>query len=199
MRKIKLEEYKNMKTRSLILKGNFHHFSPLLQDEYIPHQTSNNKSVLYKTTESDLFFGKTLVSDLKLKDPKLEKDQFLTLRRSDGENIDFLRHSPSYIGGHIRARYVVREFSLIFHQLNKLMKEEEKTKIWNNNIEEQAINIWSRLQGLIWEFNSHSLHLKNDLSTIVNQDISKIMQIIYYSNLKGIFYLAMKNWTPDQN
>ena len=76
MRKMKLEEYKNMKTRSLILKGNFHHFSPLLQDEYTPHQTNDNKSVSYKTIESDLFLGKTLVSDLKLKDPNLEKDQF---------------------------------------------------------------------------------------------------------------------------
>ena len=66
------------------------------------------------------------------------------------------------------------------------MKEEEKAKIWNNNIEEQATNIWSRLQGLIWEFNSHSPHLKSYLSTIVNQDISKIMQIIYYSNLRQI-------------
>ena len=130
-----------MKTRSLILKGNFHHFSPLLQDEYTSHQTNNNKSVSYKTIESDLFLGKTLVNDLKLKDPKLEKDQFLTLRRSDGENIDFLRHSPSYIGGHIRARYVVREFSLIFNQLNILMKEEEKTRIWNTNIEEYMVKI----------------------------------------------------------
>ena len=79
---MKLEEYKNMKTRSLILNGNFHHFSPLLQDEYTPHQTNDNKSVSYKTIESDIFLAKTLVSDVKLKDPKLEKDQFFTLRRS---------------------------------------------------------------------------------------------------------------------
>ena len=79
------------------------------------------------------------------------------------------------------------------------MKEEEKAKIWNNNIEEQATNIWSRLQGLIWEFNSCSLHLKSDLSTIVNQDISWIMQVIYNSNLKNILYLAIDNCTPDRN
>ena len=58
MRKMKLEEYKNMKTRSLILKGKFHHFSSLLPDEYTPTQTNDNKSIPYKTIESDLFLGK---------------------------------------------------------------------------------------------------------------------------------------------
>ena len=145
---MKLKEYKNIKTRSLILKGKFHHFSPLLPDEYTPTQTNDTKSIPYKTIESHLFFEKTLVSDLKLKDLKLEKNQFSTVRRSDGENIDFLRHSPSYIGGHIRAKYVVRQFSLIFHQSDKMMRGEEKTRTWNMNIEEQATNIWSRLQNL---------------------------------------------------
>ena len=55
------------------------------------------------------------------------------------------------------------------------------------------------IQGLIWEFNSCSLHLKSDLSTIVNQDISWIVQVIHHSNLKNIFYLAIENWTPDQD
>ena len=94
---------------------------------------------------------------------------------------------------------MVRQFSLIFHQLDKMMREEEKTRTWNKKIEEQATNIWSRLQNLIWEFNKCSLNLKSDLSTIVKQDISWIMQIIYHSHLKNIFYLAIENWTPDQD
>ena len=54
------------------------------------------------------------------------------------------------------------------------------------------------VHGLIWEFNSNSLNIKSDLSTLINQDISWVMNIIYYTRkLKNTFYKVINKWTPD--
>ena len=84
-----------------------------------PTQLRNIKSKLYK--------GATRIKNiLNTSSFSFSTNSFLTLRKTKGLTKDFLSHTPPFIKRHIRARYVVKKFSFLYLNLDRLLKQSPK-------------------------------------------------------------------------
>ena len=137
--------------------------------------------------KSKLYTGGTKIKNVLHANPlNFSTKSFLTLRKSKNLTKDFLSHTPTFIKGHIRARHIVKKFSFLYLNLDKLLKQCPKSNeaIYKapeviDALTNTAKKIWETVTELEAEFFSPDGTHKSDLCTFIAHDLSTIMVHLY--------------------